>query len=762
MSINFDEILLELSYRIPEGIVDLTKEHQVKELAKVLSEYGFRDSVRLAKEAGDKFSDLSKADKEKKSDMAKQAADMGLVHKGQGYYSKGENGEIAYKSDTTSGKIVPLTPDEKARINKGEQPAEKEKTTQTPQQKLPTATKQKAGTTPATTKATTQTPGQPQGGEQPMQEPAGKIPPSEFKTDAENKVERGDVGLLNLKPDEVAKRVELLDTIIRKDFPADLKASLGETGINSLKSAFSKMIGDEALSNSEKELLRQFVTRKEKEGIAALYIATKIPGDFKKHKKIVLPSSKADALKDLTQSLGMGTAKAQEGLMARKEVVANKVTSARKTIVTEQNADGSITIEGVVHKPLPIPDETQLAAELKKNGIENAENEAKTTIASLKRYNRQLEMMKAANKFEVVDFGDTTTPEGRAKTFDNFKQSYVNKFTEIFQRSETGLKPEDDAILQKLQNISFPQQNGDTEHFEKELDNLLGAMTLNKDFRTAVPDLLEGIVFCKMLGRGYHAFLPSSETFKVSDVMAFKEPNLKLQKGVPPAKQIADNFKMIKTTLVMVGGQSVKFAEGGAGQSDAKVDQTEYKHKETKGILKSLLSNYQFVYGKGKEGGYPPSIDAIVNKETEINNHLQWALNNGVLSKDDHKYILAQADKQAEGAFQTAMRNGVGPLSDEEKANYKRLLRLHTLSGASVETINNRDTDFNYFSNERSRVNERTGEVTNEELDGVTRKCCMGWSYNPGMKFSTYNGKKWMTPGNVNTSHIIPCDKKKR
>ena len=92
----------------------------------------------------------------------------------------------------------------------------------------------------------------------------------------------------------------------------------------------------------------------------------------------------------------------------------------------------------------------------------------------------------------------------------------------------------------------------------------------------------------------------------------------------------------------------------------------------------------------------------------------------------------------------------------------KKLLRLHAMAGASIETINNNDTDFNYFSNERSTVNERTGAVKNEELDGIVNKCCMSWSYNPGFKFSKFEGKVWMTPNNVNPSHIVSCDKKKR
>ena len=565
---------------------------------------------------------------------------------------------------------------------------------------------------------------------------------------------------LNLKPDEIAKRKAALTQVIAKDFSPELKKSLGETGINTLISGFEKMISGQKVNTQEKELLEKFVAFKDKSGEATLYIANVTPGDFKKHKKVKFPATKREELKQLTQSFGLQTAKAQEGALGKKQLVPNKITKSRRDIVIKEANDGSITIDGVKHKSVSVPTPNELASLLKKNGVPNPEVEAKSTIAALKRYNKQLEMMKTAGKFEIVDFGDTSTSDGRQSTFDNIKKSYAKSFEQLFKENG-GVTKEQQIIIDKFNSIEF-NQSGSNPNFEKELDDLLSAMTLNKDFRTAVPDLLEVIVFSKMIGRGYQAFLPSSETFKVSDVMAFKEPNFKFPKSGNIAQTIADNFKMIKTSLVLIGGSSVKFAEGGAGQSDSKVEQTEYKHSETKAILDSLLNTHQFVYGRSKDSKYPPSAQDIVTKEKEIITHLNWALKNNILTNDEYNRIMAQADKQAENAFQTAMRNGVGPLGDKEKIEYKKLLRLHALAGASIETINNNDTDFNYFSNERSTVNEKTGVVVNEELDGIVKKCCMSWSYNPGFKFTSFGGNTWMSPNNKNPSHIVSCDKKKK
>lgn len=59
---NFDDILLELGYRVPEGIVDLTKDYQVKELVNILKENGYSDANELAQKARVYFSYLKEVE----------------------------------------------------------------------------------------------------------------------------------------------------------------------------------------------------------------------------------------------------------------------------------------------------------------------------------------------------------------------------------------------------------------------------------------------------------------------------------------------------------------------------------------------------------------------------------------------------------------------------------------------------------------------------------------------------------------------------
>ncbi len=62
MSINFQEILKELEYRVDKGIIDLTKEEQVTKLVDILKENGVSDANEMAQKARVYFSYLNEDD----------------------------------------------------------------------------------------------------------------------------------------------------------------------------------------------------------------------------------------------------------------------------------------------------------------------------------------------------------------------------------------------------------------------------------------------------------------------------------------------------------------------------------------------------------------------------------------------------------------------------------------------------------------------------------------------------------------------------
>ena len=73
---NFEEILLELSYRVPEGIVNLTKESHVNTLVEILKENNVQNANQLAQKARVYFSYINEAslNEAPKTDAGLQAA----------------------------------------------------------------------------------------------------------------------------------------------------------------------------------------------------------------------------------------------------------------------------------------------------------------------------------------------------------------------------------------------------------------------------------------------------------------------------------------------------------------------------------------------------------------------------------------------------------------------------------------------------------------------------------------------------------------
>ena len=164
MSINFQEILKELEYRVEHGIIDLTKEEQVTILAEILRENDIPDANQMAQKARVYFSYINEAGPKKMNAPKKEEPE---VIKGSfPAYSKDAKRIVVFKNKNNfddamkSGKYSKPTPQQiKAQAEKdrldGQGEDDAEKTTGTP-------------------------------GEKPEQ-PVSNIPPAEFRNDAERK-----------------------------------------------------------------------------------------------------------------------------------------------------------------------------------------------------------------------------------------------------------------------------------------------------------------------------------------------------------------------------------------------------------------------------------------------------------------------------------------------------------------------------------------------------------------------------------------------
>ena len=119
---NFDEIIVELSYRVPEGIIDLTKPSHITELAIILREFGIYDAMELAETASLTFAQLVEDDTyQAVSDTghistfgSKETRDTAV--KTRGYKAVGKEAEKDSKSTNITKSVTNHTT-EKERIN---------------------------------------------------------------------------------------------------------------------------------------------------------------------------------------------------------------------------------------------------------------------------------------------------------------------------------------------------------------------------------------------------------------------------------------------------------------------------------------------------------------------------------------------------------------------------------------------------------------------------------------------------------------------
>ena len=135
MSINFQEILKELEYRVEHGIIDLTNEEQVTILAEILRENDISDANEMAQKARVYFSYINEAlpkmsakpkknpsnggaaagqknptAKPQSSDSlaSKEAHKLGLVSTGFGRWAKSKDSPTTHMTDQETGKLVPV------------------------------------------------------------------------------------------------------------------------------------------------------------------------------------------------------------------------------------------------------------------------------------------------------------------------------------------------------------------------------------------------------------------------------------------------------------------------------------------------------------------------------------------------------------------------------------------------------------------------------------------------------------------------------
>ena len=284
-------------------------------------------------------------------------------------------------------------------------------------------------------------------------------------------------------------------------------------------------------------------------------------------------------------------------------------------------------------------------------------------------------------------------------------------------------------------------------------------MANSVDFKDSVADFAEVKVALEKLSQGNAVYAPSSETFKISDIVIIN-PIDTSDLGLDDADKLSESLKYLNVALEFVGGESVKYRGGGAGMSDDKVRLTVYKGKETRRRLNDLLGGYYSLYPEDRDPpNYPPSDEKIKESKDKFDDTKNWGIENNIISEEDANAIESYAEKRGNILYEKFMKNGVGNcMDDKEKDRYRESVKQYLREMKMMEAINNNDLEYTKFGNSNQKIglkDGKPGKAYSEEIDGIKKPCYMKFKDDPGFSFSpTSKGCVTATPSNRNPSEI--------
>jgi len=568
----------------------------------------------------------------------------------------------------------------------------------------------------------------------------------------------------------------------------------------------------ETISQDEIDSMRRWVAVKDQEGrpkgsvrSAEFYIADVRPNDWRKgplsvgggekarqaRKSIKLVGNKQDGLyaemKKLADLIGLKRQPPENSRTSAKGMAPTEINKKRKSEKIEVGRkDGKVvsaSIAGQTHTKKSVPRISDVEKALIEKGIDpdNAKRKARKVVLGIQRYNDQIDLLaEAEGELEVVDYGDTSTTEGKKNAINQCLQDLGNTLEKKLEKSippHPPLTREHYELTELIRNIknplddpewdnlSFEEQQERANKFNKEMGQILVEMNALGDMQTSRAEVAEAITYMHRLSQGFTAIMPSSETFKVTDVYAIKDPG-----DTKNPNKIAESIQQVLVSIEVSGGESVKFEGGARSASAGKVSMTVYKNKATRQSINDLLDTYGKIY-RGDD--YPPSDEVIKELDDVRDKTKAQVINDGIMSEEEYDKIYEDGMKTGEKAFDTmAKKNRIklkeAGFTEDDLRRVKDSFMKHCAHGKVMAEINNRDTEYNKFNNVSHKISKfkkdkDTGEVTNKgdykivEADGIDVISGMNFSCDQGFTVATPPKKK-ISPENTNPSAIIALD----
>ena len=559
-----------------------------------------------------------------------------------------------------------------------------------------------------------------------------------------------------------------------------------------LQSLVEKVFNGEDLSDGEKETFNQvfkFVTTVS--GDVKIYVANKIAGRHPQqgYKSIELKKKNVamgEAVRAFALKNGLNVGRSSEGAIGKKVLNPKKMASSvnpdePEMMVEISTTKNGVNIGGKEFKRFKEIDEESLTQQLVKQGFTQQEAAKKARLLALQTmaYNQKLGDLakigeESGGKIPMANFGDVTNPEGRKQTANNIIDGAIKRFTteleeygKMFGKENLPDTPENKKVFDTLNKLKELNTNSDLENdetareeYKKLLNQLLVDMGNSRDFKDAVADFAEIKAGLQFLSEGKQVYFPASENFQTADIIVMPDEfNVKPKDGQTMEEAIAENLQFYAVTVTFVGGLSVKYKGGGGSANYSKILQTVYKNPETQEKLLGIQSIYSLAYPKDKKGQLNIKKEDIAAAEKSLNDTIDWAIKNNIITQEEADKIRLIGQKQAKNTLSGALKN-VAMCEGADREAFEQAVLLHHTMLHLTAVINNRDMLYTRFSNFNEEVSQnKEGVVTkvrDDIADGVSKPCFMNPHHNPGFDTSDPDENDCVTaaPTNQNPSHI--------
>ena len=763
MTPNFEEILLELSYRIPQGIVDLTNEQHLNELIIILEENRIYNSqaintLKEKAEANKKDPDITYVDKKGQKRTVKYSSAIKYDDKHPGYLAAMKLMNKTSKSSKDAPKSVkPAT----IKISGAEKRAQQ---TAQPKQSKPSSNP-KAG--------------------------------NSFK-DAilSTSKQKGDDKKLAFIEKKKEGALKILDGIGKGTGVITLLSGVGgkpvKIKVKDVQSVVSKIFDGKPISQQEANTFNsvcKMVTNPEN-GIVKMYFAKKMVGRHPQqgYDSIEIASDNlpmVDTIRKYSLQNGLNVGKSSEGAIGKKVLTPTKMASAVNSKSPEKFVEISstktgVSVDGGQLNKKQIPNESDLMKSLTPSlGKEEAVKQAKLIVRQTEAYNQRLDDLvtvgkTSGGKVSMTNFGDVKTPQTRKQTANNILdgtikrfESELSKYAETFGKKDLLNKPENKAVFQTLNKLKEMNTKFDLEAnsvhraaYKQELDNLLINMSNSPDFVDSVADYAEMKAGLQFLAEGKRVYFPASENFQTADIIVMPDEfSIRPKKGQSLEDAIANNLQLYSVNVTYVGGLSVKYKGGGGSANYSKITQTVYNNTETQKRLLDMQDIYTLSYPKDKSKQLNIPNSELANSSKKLQDTINWAIKSGIISKQDAQLIGNIGQRQASNTLNGALKD-VARCKGSNRANFEKAITLHHTMMHLTAVINNADVKYTRFSNFNEEISQNkdgvSTKVRDDIADGVSKPCYMNPHHNPG--FSTSVDEKTGcvngTPTNQNPSHI--------